>query len=61
MIDSAAWRGQPEAIVAWRIPCAGAAVVGDLAWTRLTRWREMMRAIFENREYAWRILRSHQP
>jgi glucose-6-phosphate dehydrogenase assembly protein OpcA len=25
-------------------------LLGDLAWTRLTRWREMMSQVFENRE-----------
>jgi glucose-6-phosphate dehydrogenase assembly protein OpcA len=24
--------------------------IGDLAWTRLTRWREMLSQVFENRE-----------
>jgi len=28
----------------------GGPVVGDLAWTRLTRWREMLSQVFENRE-----------
>ena len=26
-------------------------LLGDLAWTRLTRWREMLSQMFENREY----------
>jgi glucose-6-phosphate dehydrogenase assembly protein OpcA len=26
--------------------------LGDLAWTRLTRWREMIARVFENREYS---------
>jgi glucose-6-phosphate dehydrogenase assembly protein OpcA len=29
--------------------------VVDLAWTRLTRWRQMVAGIFENREYSRRI------
>ena len=28
----------------------GGVVLGDLAWTRLTRWREMLSQVFENRE-----------
>jgi glucose-6-phosphate dehydrogenase assembly protein OpcA len=26
-------------------------LLGDLAWTRLTRWREMLSQVFENRKY----------
>ena len=26
-------------------------LLGDLSWTRLTRWREMLAQVFENREY----------
>ena len=29
--------------------------LGDLAWTRLTRWREALARVFENREYASRL------
>jgi len=28
----------------------GRAIFGDLAWTRLTRWREMLAQLFQNRE-----------
>jgi glucose-6-phosphate dehydrogenase assembly protein OpcA len=30
-------------------------VFGDLAWTRLTRWRELVSQIFENRSYLARM------
>jgi glucose-6-phosphate dehydrogenase assembly protein OpcA len=30
-------------------------VFGDLAWTRLTRWRELVSQIFENRSYLARL------
>jgi glucose-6-phosphate dehydrogenase assembly protein OpcA len=30
-------------------------VFADLAWTRLTRWREMISQIFENRKYLMRL------
>ena len=33
-------------------PRAGGSAVGDLAWTRLTRWRELIARIFENRGMA---------
>jgi glucose-6-phosphate dehydrogenase assembly protein OpcA len=30
-------------------------IVGDLAWTRLTRWRETLARVFENRDYLARL------
>jgi glucose-6-phosphate dehydrogenase assembly protein OpcA len=30
-------------------------ILGDLAWTRLTRWREMLAQVFENRERVAQI------
>jgi glucose-6-phosphate dehydrogenase assembly protein OpcA len=30
-------------------------LIGDLAWTRLTRWREMLAQVFENRAYLARL------
>jgi glucose-6-phosphate dehydrogenase assembly protein OpcA len=30
-------------------------ILGDLAWTRLTRWRELVSQIFENRSYCARL------
>jgi glucose-6-phosphate dehydrogenase assembly protein OpcA len=32
-------------------------LLADLAWTRLTRWREMLAQVFENREYLARLAR----
>ena len=29
--------------------------MGDLAWTRVTRWRETLARVFENREYLARL------
>jgi glucose-6-phosphate dehydrogenase assembly protein OpcA len=40
--------GALQTLVNW--PRAGQ-TVGDLAWTRLTRWRELISQIFENRTY----------
>jgi glucose-6-phosphate dehydrogenase assembly protein OpcA len=31
--------------------------LGDLAWTRLTRWREMLARLFENRNYLAKLAR----
>jgi glucose-6-phosphate dehydrogenase assembly protein OpcA len=32
-------------------------LLGDLAWTRLTRWREMLARLFENRDYLAKLAR----
>jgi glucose-6-phosphate dehydrogenase assembly protein OpcA len=31
--------------------------IGDLSWTRLTRWREMLSHVFENRDYLAKLSR----
>jgi glucose-6-phosphate dehydrogenase assembly protein OpcA len=33
------------------------ATLGDLSWTQLTRWREMLSRVFENREYLAQVPR----
>jgi glucose-6-phosphate dehydrogenase assembly protein OpcA len=33
----------------------GDALLGDLSWTQLTRWREMLSRVFENRKYLERL------
>jgi glucose-6-phosphate dehydrogenase assembly protein OpcA len=37
-----------RALAAW---ADKSVLLGDLAWTRLTRWREMLSQVFENRAY----------
>jgi len=32
-------------------------MIGDLSWTRLTRWREMLSHVFENRDYLAKLPR----
>ena len=57
VLDSA---GFPDARAALRRlaeQAAGGVLLGDLAWTRLTRWREMLSQLFENREYLAKISR----
>jgi len=54
VVDTGAWPDPKQAIrklaeVARTVP------VGDLSWTRLTRWREMLAQVFENPQYASRI------
>ncbi len=49
MLDSG---NMPDARAALRRLAAGRNVLlGDLAWTRLTRWREMFSQVFENRAH----------
>jgi glucose-6-phosphate dehydrogenase assembly protein OpcA len=51
VLDSAASPGDARATLARLHKTAGRGwLVGDLAWTRLTRWREMLSQLFENRE-----------
>jgi len=50
ILDSAAYSGPADAI-ARLVEAQGAGVrLGDLAWTRLTRWRETLARVFDNRE-----------
>lgn len=39
--------------------CREGNLTGDLAWTRLTRWRESLARLFENREYVAQLPRIH--
>ena len=50
IIDSAAVPGDARAALGRLRQAAGGGMLGDLAWTRLTRWREMISHVFENRE-----------
>jgi glucose-6-phosphate dehydrogenase assembly protein OpcA len=55
VLDSAAF---PSAVEAFRHLTAAQSLglhLGDLAWTRLTRWREMLARVFENRAYLARL------
>jgi glucose-6-phosphate dehydrogenase assembly protein OpcA len=54
LVDSAA---MPDAADALRRLAAAThrTVLGDLAWTRLTRWREMLAQLFQNRELLAQI------
>ena len=55
IVDSAVF-DDPAGILNWleRSSSSGQ-VLGDLAWTRLTRWRELVAQIFENRSYLARL------
>ncbi len=50
IVDSAGVPGDARAALQHLSEAAGDRMLGDLSWTRLTRWREMLSHIFENRE-----------
>ena len=55
VIDSALAENAPEALQ-WISEASGrGAIVADLAWTRLTRWRETLARVFENRDTMARL------
>lgn len=49
VLDSAAFEDPIAALKAMRASAAAGRLLADLAWTRLTRWRELIAQIFENR------------
>jgi glucose-6-phosphate dehydrogenase assembly protein OpcA len=56
VLDSAGWTDAKTAIRHMGTMAASHGVrVADLSWTRLTRWREMLSQVFENRRYAARL------
>jgi glucose-6-phosphate dehydrogenase assembly protein OpcA len=56
IIDSADFPDPQEALRRLAGAAASGLLVGDLAWTRLTRWRELIAQVFENPVYS-----SHLP
>jgi len=56
IIDSAAFPDAGSALRRLSQVASSGLVLGDLAWTRLTRWRELIAQIFENPDYS-----SHLP
>jgi len=56
VLDSASWRDAKAAIRYIAAMAAAHGVrVADLSWTRLTRWREILSQMFENRQHAARL------
>jgi Glucose-6-phosphate dehydrogenase subunit len=51
IVDSAQWP-DPQGAVRRLAELARHLHLGDLSWTRLTRWREMLSQVFENPKYA---------
>jgi glucose-6-phosphate dehydrogenase assembly protein OpcA len=55
VVDSAAFPDVGNAI-RWMAEAAqNGLTIGDLSWTRLTRWREMLSHVFDNRDYLAKL------
>jgi glucose-6-phosphate dehydrogenase assembly protein OpcA len=52
IVDSGAMPDSKTALRRLAAAINGDVLIGDLAWTRLTRWREMLSQVFENQQYA---------
>jgi glucose-6-phosphate dehydrogenase assembly protein OpcA len=55
IVDSCAFPDSAAAIRRMADAVQRGVVLGDLAWTRLTRWRETLSRVFENRDYLARL------
>jgi glucose-6-phosphate dehydrogenase assembly protein OpcA len=55
IIDSAALPDARATLERMAERSAHGVLLGDFAWTRLTRWREILSQIFENREYLAKL------
>src|SRR3954471_23996685 len=50
ILDSATMPDPRDALRRLAVASQRGVLIGDLAWTRLTRWREMLSQVFENRQ-----------
>jgi len=55
VVDSAAFPDMHDAIQWMAQAVRDGLVIGDLSWTRQTRWREMLSHVFDNREYLAKL------
>lgn len=55
VLDSASMPDPVESLRRLRAAVGRGVVVGDLAWTRITRWRAMLSQVFENRDRLARL------
>jgi glucose-6-phosphate dehydrogenase assembly protein OpcA len=55
ILDSSAFPDAARAIRRLAVEHARGVNTADLSWTRLTRWREMLARVFENRNYLGRL------
>jgi glucose-6-phosphate dehydrogenase assembly protein OpcA len=57
VVDSAAFAEPKRTLRLLAETARRGVLLGDLAWTRLTRWREMLARLFENRNYLAKLAR----
>jgi glucose-6-phosphate dehydrogenase assembly protein OpcA len=57
VVDSAGFADPKRALRLLAETASSGVLLGDLAWTRLTRWREMLARLFENRKYLAKLAR----
>jgi glucose-6-phosphate dehydrogenase assembly protein OpcA len=57
VVDSAGFADPNRALRLLAEMASGGIPLGDLAWTRLTRWREVLARLFENRDYLAKLSR----
>ncbi len=57
VVDSAGFADPKRTLRLLAKTAQGGVLLGDLAWTRLTRWREMLARLFENRDYLAKLAR----
>jgi glucose-6-phosphate dehydrogenase assembly protein OpcA len=55
VVDSAGFADPKRALRMLAETARSGVPLGDLAWTRLTRWREMLARVFENRDYLAKV------
>ncbi|HUI81194.1 MAG TPA: glucose-6-phosphate dehydrogenase assembly protein OpcA [Bryobacteraceae bacterium] len=55
VVDTSAWPDAKAAIASVAAMASRGVILGDLSWTHLTRWREMLSNVFENAEYVARL------
>lgn len=57
VVDSAGFADPKRTLRLFAETARSGIPLGDLAWTRLTRWREMLARLFENRNYLAKLER----
>jgi glucose-6-phosphate dehydrogenase assembly protein OpcA len=60
ILDSGAAADPAGAVLRAQALAASGAILGDLSWTRLTRWREMLAQLFENQRNLARLAKVSQ-
>jgi glucose-6-phosphate dehydrogenase assembly protein OpcA len=60
VLDTAGMPDAKDALRRLAAAAKGGVLMADLAWTRLTRWREMLSQVFENRERLAQLPAVHR-